>query len=145
MSPAPQSAAVSLLAAASPEATASSPRRLDPERRTLNFGLGRHLPMVLQSEAAECGLACLAMIATYHGFETDLAALRRRFSLSLKGATLTRLIEMAQALGLQGRPLRLEIEELDQLKRPCILHWGLNHFVVLRSVRAGKVIIHDPA
>ena len=143
MSPAPRSA--SLAAAAVEVTTPLLRRRIEPERRVLNFGLGRHLPMVLQSEAAECGLACLAMIATYHGFETDLAALRRRFSLSLKGATLTRLIEMAQALGLQGRPLRLEIEELDQLKRPCILHWGLNHFVVLRSVRAGKVIIHDPA
>ncbi|EQD54259.1 Peptidase C39, bacteriocin processing domain protein, partial [mine drainage metagenome] len=69
------------------------------------FGWGRKLPLIVQSEAAECGLACLAMVASYHGFETDLAALRRRFSLSLKGATLSRLIEMAQALGLQGRPL----------------------------------------
>jgi len=85
------------------------------------------------------------MLATYHGFETDLASLRRRFSLSLKGATLNRLIDMAQALGLQGRPLRLDLDELDQLKTPCILHWGLNHFVVLHKVRGDKVVLHDPA
>ena len=114
-------------------------------RAELHFGWGRRLPVIVQSEAAECGLACLAMIACYHGYETDLASLRRRFSLSLKGATLSRLIEMAQALGLQGRPVRLELEELDQVKRPCILHWGLNHFVVLKEVRRGGVVIHDPA
>ncbi|EQD53476.1 Peptidase C39, bacteriocin processing domain protein, partial [mine drainage metagenome] len=70
----------------------------------MHFGWRRKLPVIVQSEAAECGLACLAMIACYHGYETDLAALRRRFSLSLKGATLSRLIEMAQALGLQAGP-----------------------------------------
>nr|WP_276968128.1 peptidase domain-containing ABC transporter [Metallibacterium scheffleri] len=120
--------------------------RYEIPRTPLNFSWSsRRLPVILQSEAAECGLACLAMVACYHGFETDLASLRRRFSLSLKGATLSRLIEMAQALGLQGRPLRLELDELDQLKRPCILHWGLNHFVVLKAVRGRVLVIHDPA
>ena len=57
-------------------------------------GRGR-LPVVLQTEAAECGLACLAMIAAYHGLQTDLATLRRRFSLSLKGATLADLVRSA--------------------------------------------------
>lgn len=114
-------------------------------RTELHFGWGRRLPVIVQSEAAECGLACLAMVACYHGYETDLAALRRRFSLSLKGITLSRLIEMAQALGLQGRPVRLELDELDQLKRPCILHWGLNHFVVLKAVSRKGIAIHDPA
>nr|WP_242426575.1 peptidase domain-containing ABC transporter [Metallibacterium scheffleri] len=121
------------------------PGRREIPRTELHFGWGRKLPVIVQSEAAECGLACLAMIACYHGYETDLAALRRRFSLSLKGATLSRLIDMGQALGLHGRPVRLELEELDQLKRPCILHWGLNHFVVLKEVRRGGVVIHDPA
>ena len=46
------------------------------------------LPLILQTEAAECGLACLAMIASHHGYRTDLASLRERFSVSLKGATL---------------------------------------------------------
>ena len=58
------------------------------------FG-SRRLPAVVQSEAAECGLACLAMVATYHGCEIDLAALRRRFSVSLKGTTLRDVLAMA--------------------------------------------------
>lgn len=111
----------------------------------LHFRRGRRLPMIRQSEAAECGLACLAMIAGYHGQHTELPALRRRFSLSLKGITLTQLVEMAQSLGFASRPLRLELDELRQLQTPCILHWDLNHFVVLSEVGKRGVVIHDPA
>lgn len=110
----------------------------------IEFG-SRRLPMVHQSEAAECGLACLAMVATYLGFRTDLAALRRRFSVSLKGASLAQLIHYADQLKLNSRPLRLELEDLSQLKAPCILHWDLNHFVVLKHADQRVVEVHDPA
>lgn len=43
------------------------------------------------------------------------------------------------------RPLKLDLEDLDQLKTPCILHWDFNHFVVLQEVSANKVTILDPA
>lgn len=107
--------------------------------------LGRRLPLVLQTEGAECGLACLAMIAAYHGDGNDLAQLRRRFGLSLRGASLKDLTGIASQIGLAARPLRLEPDELDLLATPCILHWDLNHFVVLKRVQAGGVVIHDPA
>jgi len=111
----------------------------------LHFRSGRRLPMIRQTEAAECGLACLAMIAGYYGHHASLPSLRQRFSLSLKGITLGRLIDMAQSLDLACRPLRVELDELEQLQTPCILHWDLNHFVVLRRVNRRSVIIHDPA
>lgn len=111
----------------------------------LHFGWGKRLPMIRQSEAAECGLACLAMIAGYHGQHVELPSLRRRFPTSLKGVRLGRLIEMGETLGFSCRPLRLDINELSQLQTPCILHWNLDHFVVLRKVGKHGVIIHDPA
>lgn len=111
----------------------------------LQWGWRRRLPMMLQTEAAECGLACLAMIARYHGHEVDLPGLRRRFSMSLKGANLTRVMSMATELGFTARPLRLELDELGQLKTPCILHWDLNHFVVLKRATLRHIVIHDPA
>jgi ATP-binding cassette, subfamily B, bacterial CvaB/MchF/RaxB len=105
---------------------------------------GERVPLVLQTEAAECGLACLAMVASAHGHRTDLPTLRRRFSLSAKGVTLGDLVRMADALQLQSRALRAELDELGQLQTPCVLHWDLNHFVVLVSYRRGVAVIHDP-
>jgi ATP-binding cassette subfamily B protein RaxB len=113
---------------------------------TLRLGWGgQRLPMLLQTEAAECGLACLAMVAAHHGHRSDLPTLRQRFSLSLKGATLADLVRMAGDLQLNARALRAEMEHLPDLQLPCVLHWDLNHFVVLREVRRGVAVIHDPA
>jgi ATP-binding cassette subfamily B protein RaxB len=111
----------------------------------LNFGLRRKLPMIHQAEAAECGLACLAMVATYYGQASDLVELRRRFDVSLKGARLSDLVNVATQLGMATRPLRVELDELSQLRTPCVLHWDMNHFVVLESVSRGEVRLHDPA
>jgi ATP-binding cassette subfamily B protein RaxB len=52
---------------------------------------------------------------------------------------------MASGLSLQARPLKLDLQHLVELKLPCILHWDLNHFVVLKSVSAKYVVVHDPA
>ncbi|QDA36845.1 peptidase domain-containing ABC transporter (plasmid) [Paracoccus liaowanqingii] len=111
----------------------------------LQFGWGRRLPVSLQSEAAECGLVCLSMIASYHGQHSDPGALRRRHGFSLMGASLKDVISVSDRIGLAARPVRLELDELRLLRLPCILHWDLNHFVVLQAVRRGGVTIHDPA
>jgi len=111
----------------------------------LSFGWGARLPVLLQTEATECGLACLGMIASWHGHRTDMAALRGRFPVSLKGATLSQLVAVASRMDLAARPLKLELTHLAQLRLPCVLHWNFNHFVVLKAVRAGSVVIHDPA
>ena len=111
----------------------------------LDFGFSRQLPLIRQAETAECGLACLAMVAGFHGLLTDLGTLRRRFSISGQGSTFKDLIAMAGQLKLSARPLRLELEALQQLQTPCILHWDLNHFVVLKAVRRKTLHIHDPA
>lgn len=111
----------------------------------LDLGLHHRVPMVLQAEAAECGLASIAMIVKYFGHNESLADLRRRFGMSLRGATLKNLISVADQLGFATRPQRLELSELEQLRLPCILHWDLNHFVVLTAVKRSGVVIHDPA
>lgn len=103
------------------------------------------LPMVMQTEAAECGVACLAMIVGYHGQRCEITELRRHLSVSLKGTSLKHLVGMAERLGFAARPLRLELAELRQLSTPCILHWDLHHFVVLAKVTGDAIVIHDPA
>lgn len=103
------------------------------------------MKLVLQTEAAECGLASLAMVAGAHGQHLGMVELRRRFPMSLKGARLNQLIHIAQQLGFSTRPLRLDMEDLGKLKLPCILHWDLNHFVVLAKVGRSKATVLDPA
>ena len=103
------------------------------------------LPVTLQTEVAECGLTCLSMIAGYYGYDTDLHTLRRRFPVSLKGATLQHIIQIGEDLDLSARALRVELGALESLQTPAILHWDLNHFVVLKSVSGSKVVIHDPS
>lgn len=111
---------------------------------SLSFGLRRRLPVILQTEAAECGLACLAMVLGYHGVITDLATLRARHSISLKGITLASLAKLAQDEKLGFRAVRLDLQDLAKLRLPAILHWDLNHFVVLKSVDSGAITVHDP-
>lgn len=115
----------------------------------LNLTGARRTPYIAQSEAAECGLACIAMVAAFHGYETDLGTLRQRFSFSLKGATLKQLMGVAEAIGFNSRPLRGEIEDLAEVQLPAVLHWDLNHFVVLTKIGSGltgeRYHIHDPA
>ena len=111
----------------------------------LKFGGSNRLPMILQTEVAECGLACLGMIAGYYGYDTDIMHLRRRHQISGKGVNLKYIMQIATGLHLSPRALRVESELLNQVQLPCIIHWGLNHFVVLKAVQNRKMVLHDPA
>ena len=111
----------------------------------LLFSFSRRLPVILQTEAAECGLACLISVLGFHGFYTDLRHLRARFSLSLKGATLADLVRFANSMNLTARAVRLDLDELVNLRVPCVLHWDLNHFVVLHEVHRNYIMIMNPA
>lgn len=111
----------------------------------LNFFGGQKTPLILQTESTECGLACLAMVASFYGHRIDLASLRQRHAISLKGATFATLMHIANHLHLASRPVRLDLEDLDKLTLPAILHWDFNHFVVLTQIKGHSVVLHDPA
>ena len=102
------------------------------------------LPVILQTEMTECGLACMAMIARYHGHDIDLNVLRRRHLVSMSGSSLGSLMKIAGTLDLSPRPLRVELDQLEKVQMPAILHWDLNHYVVLKKVKGDKVTIIDP-
>jgi ATP-binding cassette subfamily B protein RaxB len=103
------------------------------------------LPVILQTESAECGLACLAMVSWYYGHKVDLNTLRRQYPVSLRGASLRSLTQIAAQLDLVSRPLKFDLDEIGQLRLPVILHWDMNHFVVLKAVTKRGVVVHDPA
>jgi ATP-binding cassette, subfamily B, bacterial CvaB/MchF/RaxB len=112
----------------------------------LDLGLWRRnrVRLIRQTEVAECGLAALTMVANYHGFDTDLGTLRRQFQPSQRGAALKSLIGMADQLGLTPRAVKLPLENLQHLHLPAILHWNMNHYVVLERVVRGKALVHNP-
>lgn len=111
----------------------------------LDFRFRRKIPVVHQTESSECGLACLSMIGSYYGKTIDLMSLRQKFNISSRGASLDSLNKIAQQLNLQTRTFSLDISEISQLKLPCILHWNLNHFVLLTKLKNKTLVIHDPA
>ncbi|TXH74679.1 MAG: peptidase domain-containing ABC transporter [Lysobacteraceae bacterium] len=103
------------------------------------------MKVVFQAETSECALACLAMVADHYGAEISVAEMRRRFFVSSKGTTLSSLIRYAEALHLLARPLRVDLEHLGELGTPAILHWNMDHFVVLESIGRNGLVIVDPA
>lgn len=123
--------------------------RMNAATDLLDLGGKRRTPYIAQSEGSECALACIAMVAGHHGYKTDLIALRQRYGMSLKGANLKQVIQVAEDIGFNARPLRGEIDDLSHLSLPAILHWNLNHFVVLTKIGTGlrgtRYHIHDPA
>lgn len=111
----------------------------------LNLGLRRKTPVVLQTEASECGLACVTMALAHFGTSTDLATLRHRHGAMPQGMTVIDIVRVAADENLSTRALRLGVHEIRQLKLPCILHWDMSHFVVLSEVRNHHAVILDPA
>ena len=118
---------------------------LDPIFKRINFSMKNKVPVIIQSESTECGNACLSMICGFYGKDIDLFNFRNRYGSTSQGATLNVLAAIAQKAGLKTRALSLDIAEIKELRLPCILHWSLNHFVVLVAIKGKRFIIHDPA
>lgn len=111
----------------------------------LTFSWTRSIPMILQAEASECGLACLAMVSHFHGKAISLRQLRLAVPAGSQGANLKQLIDIANQLELDSRPLKVDLDELHQLSFPAIIHWEFNHFVVLKRLTKKYADILDPA
>lgn len=111
----------------------------------LSMSAAPRLPLLRQATASECGLTCIAMIASYLGAGIDLIELRRRHPQSLQGATLQNIAATCESLRLSTRAVSCRVAELRKLRTPCLLHWRFNHFVVLKSATRTGVILHDPA
>ncbi|MEA2236038.1 MAG: hypothetical protein QOC81_762 [Thermoanaerobaculia bacterium] len=105
----------------------------------------RRVPFVPQMEVADCGAACLAMVLAVHGHHAPLAELREACGLARGGATARRIADAARSYGLDVEAFSAEPEDLGELAAPAILHWDMNHFVVLERMRGGAAVIVDPA
>ncbi|MDP3561123.1 MAG: peptidase domain-containing ABC transporter [Legionellaceae bacterium] len=111
----------------------------------LNFKRAIKLPIILQDEIAECGHACIAMISQYFGHRFNLHELRKIDQPPAHGVTLRHIIRLFGQLKFNTRALCVPLSELHLIQTPAILHWNMNHFVVLKQIKKNKVILHDPA
>ncbi|MFA0178139.1 peptidase domain-containing ABC transporter [Vibrio lentus] len=111
----------------------------------LSFSGKKRVPLIMQAEVSECGLASLAMISSYYGARSNVATFRKFQTLSAQGMSLKQIMGLANETGLISRALRCELNEVGNLKLPCILHWDLDHFVVLTGISNQWFYINDPA
>ena len=102
------------------------------------------LPVILQDEVAECGHACILMISNFYGHRLDMQGLRKLHQPSPHGITMLQINTILNQLSLQTRALKVELEHVKYLQTPAILHWNLNHFIVLKKVTRKRFIVHDP-
>ncbi|MCR5686551.1 MAG: NHLP family bacteriocin export ABC transporter peptidase/permease/ATPase subunit [Lachnospiraceae bacterium] len=104
------------------------------------------VPVVMQMEALECGAAALCMVLAYYEKWVPLEEVRERCGVSRDGSNALNIIKAARSYGLEAQGYRIEPKGLmDEGAFPCIIHWELNHFVVLRGFRGGKAYLNDPA
>lgn len=105
----------------------------------------RRVPFVPQMEVAECGAACLAMVAEYFGRHVPLSVARSLCGVSRDGVTALGIARAGHALGLKVQVVKADLHALRTLGRPLILHWEFNHFVVLERLRGKRAVLVDPA
>lgn len=114
-------------------------------KSTLTKGVAK-VPVIMQLEALECGAACLAMILAYYGKWVPLEQVRLDCGVSRDGSKAKNLYLAAENYGFSVRAFRMSPEDLREKGQfPCILHWDMNHFVVLCGFRGSHVYLNDPA
>ena len=112
---------------------------------TLTKGVAR-VPVVMQLEVLECGAAALAMIMAYYGKWVPLEEVRLACGVSRDGSNARNIYLAAQHYGFDVRAMQMSPDALKESGRfPCILHWNLNHFVVLDGFRGKYACLNDPA
>ncbi len=104
----------------------------------------RRVPFVPQMEAVECGAASLASILAYWGHHAPLPEVREACKVSRDGANAASMLEAARSYGLEAEAVKVEVEHLEDLPLPAILHWEFKHFLVLERLTKKGAWIVDP-
>jgi ATP-binding cassette subfamily B protein len=103
-------------------------------------------PFYPQHDAMDCGPTCIRMVARYYGKTYSLQHLRSKSYLSREGVSLAGISEAAESIGLRTVSVRVPFKTLAKdLPLPCIAHWQQNHFIVIHTVKNGRVGVADPA
>ena len=114
-------------------------------KKPITKGIAK-VPVVMQLEVLECGAASLCMILAYYGKWIPLEQMREICGVSRDGSNARNILKAARFYGLDALGYRYEPESLKKNgKFPCIIHWNMNHFVVLDGFRGNRAYLNDPA
>ncbi len=107
--------------------------------------MAKKVPVVLQLEMVECGAASLAMVMAYYKKWVPLERLRVDCGVSRDGSSAKAILKVARMYGFDAQGFKVEPDKLHALPMPCIIHWNMNHFVVLTKLTTKLAYINDPA
>ncbi|WP_223636083.1 peptidase domain-containing ABC transporter [Corallococcus sp. EGB] len=113
-------------------------------RRLQEAARGRRIPEVRQMTAAECGLACLAMVLGFHGRGVGLDEVRRVTGAAQAGLAAAHLLAAGRTFGLRGRGVSIDLDGVPFLPPAAVLHWKFTHYVVFERWTPEGVHIVDP-
>ncbi len=144
LAPAPRAATAGATVRTSEPADATPEAFPQPGRRS-RPNWGKRYPFIAQQSAADCGLACLAMVGQYWGKRWHLSDLSQRAGVQRSGLSLQTLATTAEELGFQARPVRASFGRLVSQPHPWIAHWQGDHYVVVYPAKGQHLLIADPA
>lgn len=97
-----------------------------------------------QLNAMDCGPTCLRMVAQSHGKHFAADSLRQMTGFNKAGVSLLGISDTAEKIGFRTRGVKVDVERLEEVPLPAILHWNQNHFVVLVKLSKRGVTVADP-
>ena len=114
-------------------------------RRAFRGEIRRRTPTILQVEAAECGAVVLGIMLAHYGRWLTVEELRVACNVSRDGSSARSIVRAARASGMDVQAMKMEPAQLREVELPAVIHWGMNHFVVVEGFSRGKVHLNDPA
>tara|TARA_R110002096_G_scaffold429949_1_gene643327 strand:- start:6219 stop:8396 length:2178 start_codon:yes stop_codon:yes gene_type:complete len=103
----------------------------------------KSFPHYSQLNQLSCGLACIKIIAKHYNKIIDITSFHKK--LTPKGLSLYDLCEVAEDIGFRSYAYELKLKDLKELKKPILIHWSKNHYVVLYRIKNGNYYVSDPA
>ncbi len=90
------------------------------------------------------------MIASFYGKDYSIETLRERSYVTREGVSMMGISDAAESIGFRTLGIRIDSSKFtDEFPLPCIIHWNLNHFVILYKIKGkgknSKYYVADPA
>lgn len=122
-----------------PAASSAPSNPVSRRRRRQRF------PFVQQLDEMDCGVACLSMIARWHGIDVSISWLRDVAATGPAGTSLRGLATAGSKIGLDVQPFKVSRDRVEDFALPAIIHWNAEHWVVLARLDGDRVELADPA